>query len=59
MKALEKIRGTFRKEEQVKGFCNIRSFISGAHKQRRAMLTTLSNLISGRSEFDLSLVHGS
>ena len=59
MKVREKISGTFRSDEHAKGFCDIRSIISSARKQGRAMLATLSDLISRPSELGLSLAQGS
>lgn len=58
-KVREKISGTFRSEEHAKGFCDIRSIISSVRKQGRAMLATLSNLITRPSELGLSLAQGS
>ncbi|MFT6864487.1 MAG: hypothetical protein ACJAVK_003053, partial [Akkermansiaceae bacterium] len=55
----EKISGTFRSEEHAKGFCDIRSIISSARKQSRAMLTTLSELIVQPTTLGLSLAQGS
>ena len=59
MKVREKISGTFRSEEHAKGFCDIRSIISSARKQSRAMLATLSDLITRPSELGISLAQGS
>jgi transposase len=59
MKVREKISGTFRSEEHAKGFCDIRSIISSARKQSRAMLTTLSELIGQPTTLGLSLAQGS
>jgi hypothetical protein len=58
MKVREKISGTFR-SEHAKGFCDIRSIISSARKQSRAMLTTLSELISQPTTLGLSIAQGS
>ena len=55
MKVREKISGTFRSDEHAKGFCDIRSIISSARKQGRAMLATLSDLISRPSKLGFSL----
>jgi len=59
MKVREKISGTFRSEEHATGFCDLRSIISSARKQGRAMLATLSDLISRPRELGLSLSIGS
>jgi hypothetical protein len=59
MKVREKISGIFRSVEHANGFCDIRSIISSARKQRRAMLTTLSELISHPSTLGFSLAQGS
>jgi len=58
MKVREKISGTFRSEEHSKGFCDIRSVISSARKQGRAMLQTLTNMISSPLELAKSLTQG-
>jgi len=59
MKVREKISGTFRSENHAKGFCDIRSIISSARKQGRAMLTTLSELITQPTTLGLSLAQRS
>lgn len=58
-KVREKISGTFRSDEHANGFCDIRSIISSARKQGRAMLATLSDLITHPSKLGLSLAQGS
>jgi len=59
MKVREKISGTFRSEEHGKGFCNIRSLISSARKQKRSILKSLTQLISAPINLGRSLVQGS
>ena len=45
MKVREKISGTFRSADHAKGFCDLRSIISSARKQGRAMLPVLGELL--------------
>ena len=59
MKVREKISGPIRSEDHAKGFCDIRSIISSARKQGRAMLATLSDLINRPSKLGISLAQGS
>ena len=58
-KVREKISGTFRSEEHAKGFCEIRSIISSTRKQGRAMLKSLSELITHPAKLGSSLAQGS
>ena len=58
-KVREKISGTFRSEEHAKGFCEIRSIISSPRKQGRAMLKSLSELITHPAKLGSSLAQGS
>ncbi|MFT7173830.1 MAG: hypothetical protein ACI9NQ_002056, partial [Paracoccaceae bacterium] len=46
-------------QDHAKGFCDIRSIISSARKQGRAMLATLSDLINRPSKLGISLAQGS
>ena len=58
MKVREKISGTFRSEKHGESFCDIRSVISSARKQGRAMLGTLVELLHSPGTLGRSLAQG-
>jgi len=58
MKVREKISGTFRSEKHGESFCDIRSVISSTRKQGRAMLETLTEMLSSPEALGQSLAQG-